>query len=150
MNAESITIAQDITSNTNPCLTCGACCAYFRVSFYWAEADPAQGGTVPPDLAENLTPVLSCMKGTNQKHPRCAALIGEIGQAVRCAIYQGRPSPCREFGVDWTPQGLRFTPDDLARCTQARAAWGLPPLLDQPHPVPQPEDTSPRPLRKAS
>ncbi|MEA7465220.1 YkgJ family cysteine cluster protein, partial [Salmonella enterica subsp. enterica serovar Lubbock] len=20
----------------NPCMTCGACCAYFRVSFYWA------------------------------------------------------------------------------------------------------------------
>ncbi|WP_142908916.1 CxxCxxCC domain-containing protein, partial [Klebsiella pneumoniae] len=26
-------------SNLNPCMTCGACCAFFRVSFYWAEAD---------------------------------------------------------------------------------------------------------------
>ncbi|MBR7358785.1 YkgJ family cysteine cluster protein, partial [Klebsiella pneumoniae] len=25
-------------SDINPCMTCGACCAYFRVSFYWAEA----------------------------------------------------------------------------------------------------------------
>ncbi|OZZ73507.1 zinc/iron-chelating domain-containing protein, partial [Klebsiella pneumoniae] len=25
-------------SEINPCMTCGACCAYFRVSFYWAEA----------------------------------------------------------------------------------------------------------------
>ncbi|RBD09468.1 YkgJ family cysteine cluster protein, partial [Xanthomonas oryzae pv. oryzae] len=25
----------------HPCLTCGACCAYFRVSFHWSEADPA-------------------------------------------------------------------------------------------------------------
>ncbi|EMK5322830.1 YkgJ family cysteine cluster protein, partial [Escherichia coli] len=25
-------------SNLNPCMTCGACCAFFRVSFYWAEA----------------------------------------------------------------------------------------------------------------
>ncbi|HDN1328034.1 YkgJ family cysteine cluster protein, partial [Escherichia coli] len=24
-------------SNLNPCMTCGACCAFFRVSFYWAE-----------------------------------------------------------------------------------------------------------------
>ncbi|HDH0840599.1 TPA: YkgJ family cysteine cluster protein, partial [Klebsiella pneumoniae] len=24
-------------SEINPCMTCGACCAYFRVSFYWAE-----------------------------------------------------------------------------------------------------------------
>ncbi|HGC1012017.1 TPA: YkgJ family cysteine cluster protein, partial [Escherichia coli] len=23
-------------SNPNPCITCGACCAFFRVSFYWA------------------------------------------------------------------------------------------------------------------
>ncbi|HGV2870196.1 TPA: YkgJ family cysteine cluster protein, partial [Escherichia coli] len=23
-------------SNLNPCMTCGACCAFFRVSFYWA------------------------------------------------------------------------------------------------------------------
>ncbi|MBB8903342.1 YkgJ family cysteine cluster protein, partial [Escherichia coli] len=25
-------------SDLNPCITCGACCAFFRVSFYWAEA----------------------------------------------------------------------------------------------------------------
>ncbi|MDX1269447.1 MAG: YkgJ family cysteine cluster protein, partial [Oceanisphaera sp.] len=24
-------------SSGNPCLTCGACCAFFRVSFYWGE-----------------------------------------------------------------------------------------------------------------
>ncbi|MEG6657786.1 YkgJ family cysteine cluster protein, partial [Pseudomonas aeruginosa] len=24
-------------STDNPCLTCGACCAHFRVSFYWGE-----------------------------------------------------------------------------------------------------------------
>ncbi|HAO2094658.1 TPA: YkgJ family cysteine cluster protein, partial [Escherichia coli] len=22
-------------NNPNPCMTCGACCAFFRVSFYW-------------------------------------------------------------------------------------------------------------------
>ncbi|THB82127.1 YkgJ family cysteine cluster protein, partial [Pantoea allii] len=22
---------------SNPCVSCGACCAHFRVSFYWAE-----------------------------------------------------------------------------------------------------------------
>ncbi len=134
---------------SNPCLRCGACCAHFRVSFYWTEADPSRGGTVPPDLAEDLTPVLSCMKGTNQAHPRCAALIGEIGRGVRCAIYEGRPSPCREFGVEWTGEGLRFTAEDLARCTQARAAWGLPPLFDQPYPLPQPDGAAP-PLKRAS
>jgi Fe-S-cluster containining protein len=115
-------------------LTCGACCAHFRVSFYWGESDLAQGGTVPPDLTEDLTPFRCCMKGTNQQHPRCAALQGEIGASVRCTIYEDRPSPCREFGVDWSADGLRFTPEELARCTQARAAWGLPSLFGFPAP----------------
>ena len=33
-------------SDLNPCMTCGACCIFFRVSFYWSEADDA-GGTIP-------------------------------------------------------------------------------------------------------
>lgn len=53
-------------SEINPCMTCGACCAYFRVSFYWAEADDA-GGLVPSALTEPLTPFLRCMSGTNQR-----------------------------------------------------------------------------------
>ena len=28
----------------HPCRTCGACCAFFRVSFHWSEAAPALGG----------------------------------------------------------------------------------------------------------
>ena len=38
----------------HPCLTCGACCAHFRVSFHWSEADPEQGGAVPAALTEPL------------------------------------------------------------------------------------------------
>jgi len=120
----------------NPCLTCGACCAFFRVSFYWGEADEAQGGTVPPDLVEEVDSFRSCMKGTNQKHPRCIALHGEIGQEVRCTIYDRRATTCREFGVTWDRGHIVFSAEDLERCTRARAAWGLPPLFgpaeDQP------------------
>lgn len=83
-------------SEINPCMTCGACCAYFRVSFYWAEADDA-GGLVPSALTEPLTPFLRCMSGTNQRQNRCAALSGDIGDAVHCTIYENRPSPCREI-----------------------------------------------------
>ena len=115
----------------NPCLSCGACCAHFRVSFYWGEADPAQGGTVPPEMVEDLTPFRRCMKGTNQKEPRCIALEGEIGQRVRCSIYDRRPTPCREFGVDWSNGMLLFNAEDLERCTKARAEWGLPPLTEE-------------------
>ena len=37
----------------NPCVSCGACCGYFRVSFYWAEAE--DGGATLPDGARELT-----------------------------------------------------------------------------------------------
>ena len=75
------------------CQQCGACCAAFRVSFYWAEAP--QGG-LPDDIVERVTPHLACMAGTNQPVPRCGALQGEVGKEVRCTVYAGRPSPCRE------------------------------------------------------
>lgn len=120
----------------NPCLTCGACCAHYRVSFYWGEADPGQGGTVPPELTEDLTDFRRCMKGTNGSHPRCIALQGRVGQAVTCRIYADRPTPCREFGVQWENGVLHYTAEGLERCTQARAAWGLPPLSE---PVLQPQ-----------
>jgi hypothetical protein len=133
----------------NPCMTCGACCAYFRVSFYWREADEASGGSVPVMLTQPLDDFRRCMRGTDQPQPCCAALEGAIGEAVRCTIYSGRPSPCREFGVDWTDGALVFIPEDLERCTRARAAHGLPPLLDAPGapPLPGPPDA---PDRQAS
>ncbi len=81
----------------NPCITCGACCATFRVSFYWAEADPFVGGTVPPELTEKISSSLVAMKGTNQSACRCVALEGEIGGDIRCGIYEQRSSTCREF-----------------------------------------------------
>lgn len=117
----------------NPCLTCGACCAYFRISFYWSEADVNCGGSIPEDLTEDVTGFISCMRGTNQVHPRCVALEGEIGKRVFCSIYNRRSNPCRDFGVHWRYGGLRVYPEDLERCNRARKVWGLPPL-----PVPGP------------
>jgi Fe-S-cluster containining protein len=87
------------------------------------------------------------MQGTDQKQPRCVALSGIIGQRVNCDIYENRPTPCREFGVDWVNGLLTFIPADLERCTQARGAWGLPPLLDD-NPI-SPETPEP-PHRQAS
>jgi len=103
----------------NPCLSCGACCAHFRVSFYWAEADDAPGGQVPVQLTERMHAHLRCMKGTNGESPRCIALKGEIGKQVACAIYELRPSACREFNMleeDGTPN---------ERCHKLRAQIGL-------------------------
>lgn len=81
----------------NPCINCGACCATFRVSFYWSESDPFAGGSVPAELTEKISPNLVSMKGTNQPAPRCVALAGEIGSEVGCTIYENRSSTCREF-----------------------------------------------------
>lgn len=119
-------------STPNLCQLCGACCAYFRVSFYWSEADPRLGGTVPPEMTHKLDAFHACMIGTDRAQPRCVALDGIIGEAVNCTIYADRPSPCREFGVDWVDGMLVFTPADLERCTRARARYGLPPLLSEP------------------
>jgi Fe-S-cluster containining protein len=116
----------------NPCMDCGACCAHFRISFYWGETDPERGGTVPIEMTDKLNDFRRCMQGTDQKNPRCVALAGTIGEGVACTIYENRPTPCREFGVDWTEQGLIFVDEDLARCTAARAAWGLPPVFEDP------------------
>jgi Fe-S-cluster containining protein len=83
------------------------------VSFYWAEAD-ALG--LDPALVEPVTPFLACLVGTNQPAPRCQALQGRVGEAVSCAAYAQRPSPCHEV-----------QPGD-ERCRQARARHGLPSL----------------------
>lgn len=96
----------------SPCLDCGACCASYRVSFYWAEA-PERG--LPEALYEPLGRWYACMRGTASAPVRCAALDGEIGRAVTCTVYEHRPSPCRALQAG----------DE--HCRRARARHGLPP-----------------------
>ncbi len=95
----------------NPCQACGACCATFRVSFYWADAD-ARG--LPAELTEQINPWFGCMAGTNHRTPRCAALGGTIGSEVSCRVYEQRPEPCREVQAG------------DGQCLKARARHGLP------------------------
>jgi hypothetical protein len=105
----------------NHCTRCGACCASFRVDFARQELQ-SEGGCVPDGLAVDLTEQLCRMRGTDQAKPRCAALVGTVGQQVSCGIHEWRPAPCREFGVR-APHGLG---DDA--CNRARARHGLAPL----------------------
>jgi len=106
----------------NPCLECGACCAYYRASFYWAESDLAQPGGVPSELTEKLDDFRLFMKGSNGSNPRCLALMGIIGKKVHCSIYERRASVCRDFPPSWE-NGVHNE-----RCDQARISWGLTPL----------------------
>jgi Fe-S-cluster containining protein len=121
---------------SNPCLSCGACCAFFRASFYWAEADDATPGGVPVDLTEKLDPYQRVMQGTNRKEPRCVALEGVVGVSVGCAIYDQRASVCREFTPSW------YDGVHNPRCDQARAAKGLPAL--EPDAWDRPDEGLPR------
>lgn len=97
---------------THPCLTCGACCASFRVDFSVYETQEL-GGDVPDGLAVDVTDTLRRMRGTDHSPPRCAALTGKVGTQAACGIYEWRPSPCREF-----------EPGSLA-CERARMRHGL-------------------------
>lgn len=92
------------------CRACGACCAAFRVSFHWLEAESLG---LSDALVEPLTPHRVAMRGTHAKAPRCVALDGTVGVGVRCTTYPMRPSPCREV-----------RPGD-ERCTTARTRHGL-------------------------
>ena len=108
----------------NPCVSCGACCAFFRVQFYWREANPGESDhVVPAGHFEDLDDRFRCMKGTAAKHrPQCVGLRGRIGRDAHCSIYAHRPSPCRAFRASYGDGVHR------ARCDEARRAHGLPPL----------------------
>ena len=109
----------------NPCQQCGACCAAFRVDFHRAEAEGGglgYAGGVPRELALPLVGSLLRMKGTDESESRCVALRGEVGGETGCAIYDQRPSPCREFN----PYAALGIADEA--CARARRRHGLPPL----------------------
>ena len=97
---------------SDACLSCGACCTYFRVSFYWAEGIP-----MPEHYTEPVNALYSCMKGTNQANPRCIALEGTVGQQVSCSMYEQRSSSCKEVQIA----------DE--QCNKARRAHNLIPLV---------------------
>ena len=106
----------------NPCLQCGACCAYYRASFYWAECDDATENGVPITMTEKFNDFRMIMKGTDGSSPWCVALKGIIGGRVSCEIYDRRSSVCRAFEPSW------YANKQNERCDKARAAWGLAPL----------------------
>lgn len=114
-------IASDKVSNKNPCVGCGACCAFFRVSFHWLECESA-GGTVPDDDIEQLNHHMVAMKGTNKSNPRCVNLSGVIGKDSQCSKYETRSTSCRGFDASYE-NGVHEE-----RCDKARIKHGLKPL----------------------
>ncbi len=123
LNYETIRRLRCLCSAIMPdhvCLSCGACCAAFRVDFHPLELAGGQfawAGGVPLAHTVPVTAQLVRMTGTDASPPRCEALSGDIGQRVACSIYDARPSPCRELeaGCD--------------ACARARARHGLASLV---------------------
>jgi uncharacterized protein len=108
--------------NKHPCQQCGACCAAFRVAFYWAEAQPENPDGVPAELTFETRPNMLAMRGTDGPAIRCIALQGNIGSAAHCAIYAQRPSPCRDLNASY--ENGEHSP----QCDRAREKYGLPAL----------------------
>ncbi|MFD0320045.1 YkgJ family cysteine cluster protein [Lysobacter gummosus] len=110
----------------HPCLSCGACCAHFRVAFHWSETDACEGGITPSALTETLDPHRVVMRGTyGGAAVRCEQLRGDIGVDAHCSIYALRPSPCHALKPAWE--------DGTAspQCDKARVAHGMEPLTPQ-------------------
>ncbi|GAB3387172.1 YkgJ family cysteine cluster protein [Lysobacter fragariae] len=103
----------------HPCLTCGACCASFRVSLHWSETEPTLQGITPAELTERIDAHQVAMRGTWAKQPRCIALQGDVGVHAHCRIYEQRPSPCRQVEASWE----HGAPD--RHCDRARTLHGL-------------------------
>lgn len=107
----------------HPCLSCGACCARYRVSLHWSEAEPALGGQVPRELTVPLRSHELAMRGTaGGGEVRCVALDAEIGRRSRCSIHPVRPQACRDVAASWESGA------PSRQCDDARAAFGLAPL----------------------
>ena len=125
----------------NPCLDCGACCAFYRASFYWTEADDISIKGVPVNMTDEHPPYYRIMKGTNSKQPYCIALKGIIGVNVFCSIYENRSSVCKAFIPSWE------NGEHNERCDKARAFYGLKPITPEYY---DEHDKPPTPLKPAA
>jgi len=102
---------QDLPAvSSSPCQSCGACCSYSAEwPRFWTESDD-EIGQIPQNLVSEDQTGMAC------DGDRCLALVGFIGEATHCAIYDRRPTVCRDC-----------MPGDDA-CNMAREHYGLDPI----------------------
>lgn len=110
---------------SHPCLSCGACCAHYRVAFHWSETEPAPAPHVPAELTAPVDPHRIAMRGTLAAPVRCVALAGAVGRDAHCTVYARRPSPCRALQPAWAHGA------PSPQCDRARLAYGLAPLTPE-------------------
>jgi hypothetical protein len=107
---------------SHPCVSCGACCAFYRASFPYFEVKERG---IPAEMVVEVGFPYVAMKGTHHtKAIRCTALQGEVGKfGTLCGIYEARSSSCRNF---WPTLEDGKTRNEY--CDKARVAHGLLPL----------------------
>ncbi len=98
------------TAADNPCQPCGACCSYSRNWPRFTVEDDAALDRIPDRLVNERLSGMRC------EGERCSALVGVIGKATACGIYEIRPEVCRTC-----------LPGD-PECAMARRKFGLPVL----------------------
>ena len=108
----------DTSDKQPPCVSCGACCNYFKIKF-----DRPTNPQVPWDKitfykSTNLSEV--AMKGAEKFRGKCSALEGTIGERAICTIYERRPDVCAAFPV-YLKNGKQNP-----KCIKAREYHGLP------------------------
>ena len=98
----------------DPCLSCGACCASFRVDFHVSDLDSQPGGCVPvaPDAAGYRQPV---PHARHRRRPARAASRWPARSAARCTARSttaARPVPRLRAlrGAGHRRRGLRLRP----------------------------------------
>jgi Fe-S-cluster containining protein len=89
------------------CRSCGACCAYSADWPRFTLEDDAVLNRLPRELVDDAHGRMRC------DADRCAALVGEVGIATACVVYDVRPDVCREC-----------SPGDDA-CVMARRRFNL-------------------------
>lgn len=109
----------DLSIGKNPpCQSCGACCSFFKISFY-----DKINQQVPAELKVRKNIETSAMKGADKFKGKCIAFSGKIGEDCACTIYPNRPNVCREF-----PVYLRDGSQN-PKCYRARKYYGLTPEI---------------------
>jgi uncharacterized protein len=96
--------------DSTPCLSCGACCSFSRSWPRFTLEDDADLARIPVSYIADDGAGMRCAGD------RCSALVGEVGIATSCAIYDVRPDVCRAC-----------QPGDEA-CAMARRRHGLEPV----------------------
>jgi uncharacterized protein len=92
---------------SSPCQSCGACCSFASDWPRFSTEDDAELDRIPGPL------VAADLSGMRCDGNRCSALMGEVGVATACAIYELRPHVCRAC-----------VPGDEG-CAMARSRFGL-------------------------